>query len=164
MIGFFFYSTQYLQGVLGFSAFQAGVAFFPMTAVNFAVAMTIPRLTARLGQAVPLTAGVGLTLAGLAWLAQVQVTSSYWTFVAVPMVLIGAGQGLAFAPLTSAAAVLTARVDTALTAGTVLLAASLLAVLGLILPAHLRGRSPRPVAPQTRPGRMPEPAQAMTSA
>lgn len=31
MIGFFFYSTQYLQGVLGFSAFQAGVAFFPMT-------------------------------------------------------------------------------------------------------------------------------------
>jgi hypothetical protein len=51
MIGFFFYSTQYLQGVLGFSAFTAGVAFFPMTVVNFAVAMTIPRLTARFGQA-----------------------------------------------------------------------------------------------------------------
>jgi len=52
MIGFFFYATQYLQGVLGFSAFQAGGAFFPMTVANFAVAMTIPRLTARLGQAV----------------------------------------------------------------------------------------------------------------
>jgi EmrB/QacA subfamily drug resistance transporter len=102
MIGFFFYSTQYLQGVLGFSAFQAGVAFFPMTVVNFAVAMTIPRLTARLGQAAPLTVGVALTLAGLAWLAQLQVTSSYVTSVALPMVLIGAGQGLAFAPLTSA--------------------------------------------------------------
>jgi Na+/melibiose symporter-like transporter len=102
MIGFFFYSTQYLQGVLGFSAFTAGVAFFPMTVVNFAVAMTIPRLTARLGQAVPLTGGVVLTLAGIIWLAQVQVTSSYWAAVALPMVLIGAGQGLAFAPLTSA--------------------------------------------------------------
>ena len=69
MIGFFFYSTQYLQGVLGFAAFQAGVAFFPMTVVNFAVAMTIPRLTARLGQAVPPTAGVVPTMAGMAWLA-----------------------------------------------------------------------------------------------
>jgi len=209
MIGFFFYSTQYLQGVLGFSAFQAGVAFFPMAVVNFAVAMTILRLTARLGQAVPLTAGVVLTLAGMAWLAQVQVTSSYWTSVALPMVLIGAGQGLAFAPLTSAgiagvgardagaasglvntfhqvgialglsvlvavsagsghgltsaAAVLTAHVHTALTAGSVLLAASLLAVLGLILPAHLRSRGPRPVAPQPGPGTMPEPARVMTS-
>jgi Major Facilitator Superfamily len=210
MIGFFFYSTQYLQGVLGFSAFQAGVAFLPMTIVNFAVAMTIPRLTARLGQAVPLTAGVAATLAGMAWLAQIQATSSYWTSVAMPMILIGAGQGLAFAPLTSAgiagigardagaasglvntfhqigmalglsvlvavsagsghgltsaAAVLTAHVHTALTAGTVLLAASLLAVIGLILPAHLRSRSPRPPAPQPEPGTTREPARMMTSA
>jgi len=210
MIGFFFYATQYLQGVLGFSAFQAGVAFLPMTVVNFAVAMTIPGLTARLGQAVPLTAGVAATLAGMAWLAQVQVTSSYWTSIAMPMVLIGAGQGLAFAPLTSAgiagvgardagaasgllntfhqlgmalglsvlvavsassghgltsaAAVLTAHVHTALTAGTVLLAASLLAVLGLIVPVHLRSRSPRPAAPQPEPGTMREPAPMMTSA
>ena len=209
MIGFFFYSTQYLQGVLGFSAFQAGVAFFPMTVVNFAVAMTIPRLTARLGQAVPLTAGVVLTLAGMAWLAQVQATSSYWPAVALPMVLIGAGQGLAFAPLTSAgiagvggqdagaasglvntfhqlgmalglgvlvavsagaghgltsaAAVLAAHVHAALTVGSVLLAASLLTVLGLILPAHLPSRSPRPVAPQQTPDAAPEPARAMMS-
>jgi Major Facilitator Superfamily len=208
MIGFFFYSTQYLQGVLGFSALQAGVAFFPMTVVNFAVAMTIPRLTARLGQAVPLTAGVVLTLAGMAWLAQVEATSSYWTAVALPMVPIGAGQGLAFAPLTSAgiagvsgrdaaasglvntfhqlgmalglgvlvavsagsghgltspAGVLTAHVHTALTAGSVLLAASLLVVLGLILPAHLPSCSPRPVAPQHEPGTMAEPARVMTS-
>jgi fucose permease len=54
-----------------------------MTVVNFAVAMAIPRLTSRLGQAVPLTSGVGLTLAGMAWLAQVAVTSSYWTAVAL---------------------------------------------------------------------------------
>ena len=46
-------------------------------------------------------AGVGLTLAGMAWLAQVDQSSSYLTGIALPMVLIGAGQGLAFAPLTS---------------------------------------------------------------
>lgn len=102
MIGFFYFSTQFMQGVLGFSAVQAGVAFLPMTVVNFAVAMTIPKVTARLGQAAPLTAGVTLTLIGMAWLSQMHVSSSYWDAVALPMVLIGAGQGLAFAPMTSA--------------------------------------------------------------
>ena len=40
---------------------------------------------------------------------------------------------------------------------------SLLAVLGLILPTHLRG-SPRPAAPQPAPGTRREPARIMTSA
>ncbi|GAA4038875.1 hypothetical protein GCM10023063_25170 [Arthrobacter methylotrophus] len=41
MIAFFF-TTQFLQEVLGFDPLQAGIGFLPMTAVNFAVAMTIP--------------------------------------------------------------------------------------------------------------------------
>jgi EmrB/QacA subfamily drug resistance transporter len=210
MIGFFYYTTQYLQNALGFSAFEAGVAFFPMTVVNFAVAMTIPKLTARLGQAPPLTFGVLLTLAGMAWLAQVQAASSYWTAVALPMVLIGAGQGLAFAPLTSTGiaavgardagaasglvntfhqlgmalglsvlvavsagsghgltsppAVLTAHVHTALTAASFLLAASLLAVLGLILPAQLGNRRLGRVAPLRELGAVPEPVRARPTA
>ncbi len=101
MIGFFFFGTQYLQGVLGFSAFRAGLAFLPMSAVNFAVAMAIPRLTRRLGQGLPLVAGVVLTLIGMAWFSRVGADSSYWAAVGLPMLLIGAGQGLAFAPLTS---------------------------------------------------------------
>jgi EmrB/QacA subfamily drug resistance transporter len=180
MIGFFYFSTQFMQGVLGFTAFQAGVAFFPMTLVNFAVALQIPRLTARVGQALPLATGVVLTLLGMVWLSRVHVASSYWDAVALPMVLIGAGQGLAFAPLTSAglagvpaedagaasglvntfhqlgmalglgvlvavsansgrglpsaAEVLTARVDTALLTGSLLLAVCLVAVLALVVP------------------------------
>jgi hypothetical protein len=62
-----------------------------------------------------------------------------------------------------AAAVLTAHVHTALTAGSVLLAASMLAVLGLILPAHVRSRRPRRVAPQHGPGTVPEPARVIAS-
>jgi hypothetical protein len=73
-----------------------------MTIVNFVVAMAIPRLTPRFGNAAVLATGVAITLAGMAWLSRVGVDSSYLTAVALPMVLIGAGQGLAFAPLTSA--------------------------------------------------------------
>lgn len=101
MMGFFFFTSQYMQEVLGFSALLAGLGFLPMTAVNFGVAMAIPRVTAWLGQAVPLAAGVALTFAGMLWLAQVGAASDYWTAVAAPMLLIGTGQGLVFAPVTS---------------------------------------------------------------
>ncbi|MFF5793006.1 MFS transporter [Paeniglutamicibacter sp. NPDC012692] len=102
MIGFFFFTTQYLQEVLGFTPLQAGAGFLPMTVVNFAVALLIPRITRRVGLAVPLIGGVVLTLAGMAWLSRVAPDADYLLGVALPMICIGAGQGLVFAPLTSA--------------------------------------------------------------
>jgi EmrB/QacA subfamily drug resistance transporter len=101
MIGFFFFSTQLMQEVLGFNPLQAGLGFLPMTVVNFAVAMSIPRLVHRMPSSLPLLAGVLLTLIGMFWLSRVDVADGYWFSIALPMVLIGAGQGLAFAPLTS---------------------------------------------------------------
>ncbi len=102
MIGFFFFTTQYLQGVLGFSPLQAGLAFLPMSAVNFAAALLVTRVIRGLGAAPVLVFGVVVTLAGMAWLSRVSADSSYLTAVALPMTLIGTGQGLAFAPMTSA--------------------------------------------------------------
>ena len=102
MMGFFFFITQYLQDVLGFSPLQAGAGFLPMTVVNFAVAMAIPRLGARIPNAWLLAGGVLFTLAGMAWLSRVGLGDDYWLGVASPMILIGIGQGLAFAPMTSA--------------------------------------------------------------
>ena len=102
MLPFFFFTTQFLQGVLGYNPLQAGLAFLPMTLVNFAVAVGIPRLTARFGNTALLVAGVVVTFIGMAWLSRLGVDSSYLTAVALPMVLIGIGQGLAFAPMTSA--------------------------------------------------------------
>ncbi|SDG73658.1 MFS transporter [Microbacterium pygmaeum] len=101
MIGFFFFTSQYLQEALGFTPLQAGLAFLPMTLVNFAVAIAIPRLTARFGNTIPLIVGVALTLAGMFWLSHIGPDSTYLTAVALPMLLIGAGQGLAFAPMTT---------------------------------------------------------------
>jgi len=102
MIGFFYFTTQYLQDVLGFSPLQAGLGFLPMTVVNFAVAMAIPRLVARIPGAVLLLAGVTATLAGMAWLSRLGTGDTYLQAVALPMLLIGVGQGLTFAPMTSA--------------------------------------------------------------
>ena len=123
--------------MLGFTAFEAGVAFFPMTVVNFAVAMTIPRLTTRFGQAVPLATGVTLTLIGMAWL---MVNTFHQVGMALGLGVLIAASAHAGHGLTAPAAVLTAHVNTALTAGSVLLALCLIATFALILPTELAGR------------------------
>lgn len=102
MIGFFFFTTQFLQRVLAYSPSLTGLAFLPMTLVNFAVALCVPRLTRRLGNARLLAIGLSLSLLGMAWLSRVDVGTAYWLGVALPMALIGAGQGMALSPLTAA--------------------------------------------------------------
>lgn len=102
VIGFWFYLTQYLQGVLGMRPLQAGMAFLPATVVQLLAALSVSRLSRRFGNDRVLAAGVALTALGMAWLAQVGAHSSYLTSVALPMVVLGIGQGLALSPLTVA--------------------------------------------------------------
>lgn len=102
MIGFFFFTTQFLQEVVHFPPSATGLAFLPMTLVNFAVAMAVPRLTRRVGNAALLAAGLATCLSGFVWLSGVSIDSDYITGIALPMMLIGAGQGMALGPLTTA--------------------------------------------------------------
>jgi EmrB/QacA subfamily drug resistance transporter len=102
MMGFWFFITQYLQTVKGYSPLAAGIAFFPMTVVNFIVAIATPRLTRRFGNSLLLAAGIALTVAGMFWLSRLTADTSYLTGVALPMILIGAGQGATLGPLTAA--------------------------------------------------------------
>lgn len=102
MVGFWFFTTQFLQGVLGFSPFEAGLAFLPSTLPNFAAAIAVPRLTQRLGNGRLLALGLGLATLGMAWLAQASADAPYLSSVALPMVLIGIGQGFSLSPLTVA--------------------------------------------------------------
>lgn len=101
-VGFWFFSTQFLQGVLHLRPLQAGVAFLPVTLPNFASAMAVPRLTRRFGSETLLMVGLLLGVAGLLWLGQADAHASYLWDVAPPMLLIGLGQGLLLAPLTAA--------------------------------------------------------------
>ncbi|MDV6245822.1 MFS transporter [Rhodococcus opacus] len=94
MIGFFYFTTQLLQDGFGFSPLQAGLGFLPMTLVNFVVALMVPRLSARLSNGTLLATGTALTLAGMAWLSRIDTLDTYLVDVALPMILVGAGQGV----------------------------------------------------------------------
>ena len=98
----FFFLTQYLQGALGFSALQAGLAFLPMTIAMFAAIRIVPRITERVGSAWLLVGGMLLAVVGMAWLTQISATTEFFPQLALPMVIFGAGTGIAFGPLTSA--------------------------------------------------------------
>jgi EmrB/QacA subfamily drug resistance transporter len=101
MISFWFFLTQYLQVVKGFSPILAGIAFLPMTLANFGAAFYIPRLTRRIGNPLVIAVGIGITVVGMIWLSRITAASSYFLQFALPLVLLGIGQGLSQGPLTA---------------------------------------------------------------
>jgi EmrB/QacA subfamily drug resistance transporter len=131
MMGFWFFTTQFMQIVLGFSPFMAGAAFLPTTLPNFAAALMVPRLARWLGNARLLAGSLALTLIGMAWLGRVTSHSDYVTDVALPMILIGLGQGGALAPLTAAGVAGVTRKDAGAASGLVNVAHQLGSSLGL---------------------------------
>ena len=100
IVSFFFFGTQYMQRVLGYTALQAGLGFLPMTLVQFVAAMAVPRITRVLGGVQMLMGSLLVIGAGLFWLANAGANASIWQ-LALPMVLIGIGNGGAMAPLTT---------------------------------------------------------------
>ena len=91
-----------MQSQYGFSALQSGMAFLPLTIVNFIVAMQLPRLTARFGNNKILLVGEIILAAGLILLAFSNTANGYWAAILIPMLILGLGQGLILAPVTSA--------------------------------------------------------------
>jgi EmrB/QacA subfamily drug resistance transporter len=102
MFGMFFFVTQFLQDVLGFSPLRAGVAFLPMTLTLFGVSRLAPRLLPVFGPKRLMIVGIIPMIAGMAWLWRVSPGTTYWTGVFGPMMLFGIGGGLSFVPLTTA--------------------------------------------------------------
>jgi EmrB/QacA subfamily drug resistance transporter len=102
MFAMFFFMTQFFQGVLGYSALEAGLAFLPVTAVMFAVVRLVPRLVPRVGAVRLLAGGVFVAFVGMAWLSRLSPTTPFFPQIVVPMALLGVGIGSALVPLTTA--------------------------------------------------------------
>jgi MFS family permease len=86
--------------LLGYSALQAGLGFLPVTLLTFVSAMAIPRVTRAVGSIPMLMGALLFIVVGLVWMARAGADAAYWQ-LALPMVLIGIGNGAAMAPLTT---------------------------------------------------------------
>jgi hypothetical protein len=115
----FFFLTQFLQDVLGYSPLQTGFAFLPipltvLTMSQFASRVLVHRVN---GKLLMLT-GVGLSALGLLVASRLSADSTYLT-VLVCLLLFGMGNGLSFLTLTSAALAGVAPADAGAASGLV---------------------------------------------
>jgi EmrB/QacA subfamily drug resistance transporter len=131
MFASFFFLTQFLQGVAGYSALKAGLAFLPMTGVMFAMVRVVPWLTRRIGSMRLLIGGLVVALAGMAWMSRIGEGTAYFPGIVVPLMLLGIGVGVAFTPLTASGIAGVAPGDAGAASGLVNVAHQLGGSLGL---------------------------------
>ncbi len=131
MVGFWFFTTQFLQEVLLYKPLHAGLAFLPTTIPNFLAAIWVLRLSRRFGNARLLAFGLILCIAGMTWMTRLTNLSAYLPDIALPMLLLGIGQGFVLAPLTVSAVQGVASEDAGAASGVVNVAHQLGNSLGL---------------------------------
>jgi len=97
----FFFLTQFIRNILGYSPLKAGVAFLPVTVTVTigALAAISARLVGRVGPKLPMTVGPSLAAVGLFWLSFIQADTDCWK-VLLPTLFIAMGRGTSFVPLT----------------------------------------------------------------
>jgi EmrB/QacA subfamily drug resistance transporter len=103
MFAMFLFVSYYMQQILHYSAAKAGVAFLPFAlGVIIAAGMATP-LVPKVGPRVVMTAGLLIAGAGLLWLTEIGVHTSYWTHLLPQQIVMSVGMGLAFPALASTA-------------------------------------------------------------
>jgi EmrB/QacA subfamily drug resistance transporter len=102
-IAMWYFTSLFLQNVLGFSALDAGLGQTPAAVTFLVVARWAAALLPRTGVRPLMLAGCGCFLAGFGWLAQAHADSGYVTSVLGPTLLIAVGIGLTFPTLMAAA-------------------------------------------------------------
>jgi EmrB/QacA subfamily drug resistance transporter len=97
IFGVFLFLTYYLQQNLGFSPIKTGLAFLPMTfAIMVTATIATTKLPARIGPRPRVITGMSLGTAGMLYLTQITVDSTYAGSVLPALLLLGPGLGLIF--------------------------------------------------------------------
>src|SRR5665213_901853 len=89
----FLYLTLYMQEILGYGAFQAGLRFMPLTLLAFIVAPIAGKLTVRIQTRYLMSLGLALVAIGCQLMTHVGATSS-WLVLLPGFLVCGAGIGI----------------------------------------------------------------------
>ncbi|MGW5879289.1 MFS transporter [Nocardiopsis terrae] len=97
VFGSIFYFAQFMQGPVGMSPFQAGLATLPWTAAPMIVVPLASQWIRRVGTGPLMAAGSALQAAALAWIAFVAEPGQSYLVLVPALVAAGVGMGLMFA-------------------------------------------------------------------
>jgi EmrB/QacA subfamily drug resistance transporter len=138
LFAYFFLSALYLQGILGYSAMEVGLAYLPSTVIWGASSLLLSdRLVLRFGIKTPLVTGLGLMTLGLLLLARTPVDGNFLVDVLPATIAVGLGAGIGFNPLLLAAMSGVAPTESGLASGIVNTAFMMGGALGLAILASL---------------------------
>jgi MFS family permease len=99
--GFIFIGTLYMQQVLGYSALQTGVAWLAASLTSVALAGLAQMVVTRISAVRPVMAlGMALIGGGALWATQAPVQGHFWSALAGPFFVAGAGTAFAFIPVS----------------------------------------------------------------
>ncbi len=93
-----FFTTLYLQVVLGHSALEVGLAFAPITLLVLLLSPRAAALVTRFGPRLPLAAGLLCLAAGMLLLSRLPEDGDYLHDVLPPFVLLAVGSALSYSP------------------------------------------------------------------
>jgi EmrB/QacA subfamily drug resistance transporter len=96
----FYFLTQYVQMVKGFSPLKAGFAFLPISAVIIVMAQIASRVITKVGAQTMIVSGTISAGFGLLLLSSLTPQSSYGLHILPAIGLIGMGMGFIFVPIT----------------------------------------------------------------
>jgi len=113
----FFFATLYVQGILGFSPLEAGLAFLPVTAGIVLGSGTAQFLVPRIGARANTIVGMILAAGGLLLLSGVPVDGTYVSDLLPGLMLMSFGMGNFFVPITLIATTGVAPDDAGLASG-----------------------------------------------
>jgi EmrB/QacA subfamily drug resistance transporter len=118
--GMFFLGALYLQGILGYSPLEVGLAFLPACLVMGTLSLGYAeRLIMGIGPRAALIAGLVFSGAGLLLFARTPVDGNYVVDIFAVMLLLGAGAGTCFPALMTLAMSGATRSDSGLASGLV---------------------------------------------
>ncbi|GAA2717221.1 MULTISPECIES: MFS transporter [Streptomyces] len=101
VFGAFYYLTQHLQFVLGYSPLDTGVRMLPLAGAVFVGGALTALLTPKVGMKVTVACGMTVGTVAIALLARVDEHSTYNDFV-LPLIILGLAIGLSLSPCTNA--------------------------------------------------------------
>ena len=99
----FFVLTQYVQGVLGYSALKAGLTFLATAGTAVISAGVAQALVTRVGVKPILALGLVLMTGGMLWYTQIPVHGGFASDLLPGYLLVGVGIAFSFVPVTIAA-------------------------------------------------------------
>ena len=100
ILGMFFFLTVFIQEVWGYSALRTGVAYLPYVPAVLVMTVVALRGVSRIGARPLLIAGSALAAGGMFWLSRISEHSTYADGMLGPALVLGAGLGLVFVPLS----------------------------------------------------------------